>query len=1193
MSVKSQQVTKPAGTKSTPTPSGGLTRVRGFAGNHTLMRKHRGPDGTVATADEVTAMPNAVNRPVLQRKCACGSNGDDCKACDEEKVGKLGRRMQMKTAISEAGDRYEHEADRISDQMLAAPTHRSVGVAPPQIQRVLGESSRSAGTAPASVDRVLSSPGRPIETALQQDMEHRFGRDFSAVRVHAGPAAELSAREINAHAYTVGHNIVFGAGQFSPGTHEGRRLIAHELTHVVQQSSANVGRRFRNNEARELSPAPVSISQGPALGIAAPHPTSQASRIQRKMRDETNLSVVKIVAFPGRKDSAEAHLSDGSFEPITLNHNSLQPGTYLYELDHTVSTHYRRSDEVKRPGAVQWNNKSIFKGEYQFAETVTVVILEGDPSTLRERIGALEASTQHFLTSDKVGVTSYADMERVALAGEILQSQGVTEDELLLREQARAEAEALGQPVAEADDPVAWALGVVEQRQEAGEQALKNRITIVDARSKLDTWSQDDRNGIKNVVDRNVSEDVLHYILRRHGMSYSAIIASFEVELKAMTTAFLSQAQAALLRIEKTYLANKNVGLEQERLKQTIEKIRPAVLERDIAAEKRDRIKSDLTTPVGLIKIATGSDPKLAEAEAEVKRKDEALQQQSAAAGLPVVSWKGFDWEAIRGGNVESSRSTLWQFVAHARAQIRSAQKKVEKLETLYKADRMVAMTKAAVGITKGSVFDDLITYRASTEKSDDGFWGTLWNIVTIALMFVPGNIGIALRLGAGVVDMTKALDEYAEGMSLYKSDLASSAPSSLGVFLAVGGTFIDVPSMGKGVVKVLESEATAGAKFGSRAATSVESTVGREAGETVVKAGDDVSEVASQAKKAVGGERAASANILRVETPHGVVYQAAGHEFKVVGKRVIRCSEPACSDAVEKLFHVYDDTIRKNPQLKNQLKQIDEALKNGDPDLAGRLSAQFEIDAQRLRGYKTDHVERLIAENESVITANPHLQDRLAKIDEAVQSGDSDLARRLSGEFEKDAQRLTGYEKPGSNLERGRFETGPPDPKLETTRPDIKEVNRPSRAGISDRTAEKARTELRRNMGPPPSAGRGDWQTQHIIPLELTEHPLVRKMQHEHGFNINGRNNGLHMPTRPGVPGAEGMAIHRGSHQRYTGWVESDLDQLYQAWKAGGVSEKDIRRKFEDVIGKFENVARESSFGVRILGGGGGVHLK
>ena len=93
--------------------------------------------------------------------------------------------------------------------------------------------------APASVDHVLASPGRPLEPALRQDMEQRFGHDFSRVRVHSGAAAEQSARDVNAHAYTVGHNIVFGAGRFAPGTHEGRRLIAHELTHVVQQSGAD------------------------------------------------------------------------------------------------------------------------------------------------------------------------------------------------------------------------------------------------------------------------------------------------------------------------------------------------------------------------------------------------------------------------------------------------------------------------------------------------------------------------------------------------------------------------------------------------------------------------------------------------------------------------------------------------------------------------------------------------------------------------------------------------------------------------------------------------------------------------------------------------------------------------------------------------------------------------------------------
>jgi len=70
-------------------------------------------------------------------------------------------------------------------------------------------------------------------------MEPRFGHDFSQVRVHSGAVAEQSAQEVNANAYTVGHNIVFAAGRFAPQTQEGQRLIAHELTHVVQQSGSN------------------------------------------------------------------------------------------------------------------------------------------------------------------------------------------------------------------------------------------------------------------------------------------------------------------------------------------------------------------------------------------------------------------------------------------------------------------------------------------------------------------------------------------------------------------------------------------------------------------------------------------------------------------------------------------------------------------------------------------------------------------------------------------------------------------------------------------------------------------------------------------------------------------------------------------------------------------------------------------
>src|SRR5262249_22371307 len=98
--------------------------------------------------------------------------------------------------------------------------------------------NEQGNAAPAGVDRALSDPGKPLDPELRQDMEQRFGYDFSRVRVHSDAAAQQSARELNANAYTVGHDVVFWAGRFPAGTHENRRLLAHELAHVVQQSGA-------------------------------------------------------------------------------------------------------------------------------------------------------------------------------------------------------------------------------------------------------------------------------------------------------------------------------------------------------------------------------------------------------------------------------------------------------------------------------------------------------------------------------------------------------------------------------------------------------------------------------------------------------------------------------------------------------------------------------------------------------------------------------------------------------------------------------------------------------------------------------------------------------------------------------------------------------------------------------------------
>jgi hypothetical protein len=198
---------------------------------------------------------------LLQRKCACGGAPGptgECEACKKKRLG-----LQTKLKINEPGDAYEQEADRIANQVMATSAHLAVGGTPPRIQRFSGESSQQMEAAPASVDRVIASPGRPLEPALRQDMEQRFSYDFSRVRVHTGAVAEQSAREINANAYAAGHNVAFGAGRFAPGTHEGRYLIAHELTHVVQQSGQ------LQRAVSPTSACPANAHGAPASPLAA------------------------------------------------------------------------------------------------------------------------------------------------------------------------------------------------------------------------------------------------------------------------------------------------------------------------------------------------------------------------------------------------------------------------------------------------------------------------------------------------------------------------------------------------------------------------------------------------------------------------------------------------------------------------------------------------------------------------------------------------------------------------------------------------------------------------------------------------------------------------------------------------------------------------------------------------------------
>lgn len=141
--------------------------------------------------------------------------------------------IQPKLAVGTSNDPLEKEADSVADRAVDGAPSGNANVA---ASHVHSYHRRSEMEAPPIVQDALSISGRPLEPGLRRDMEQRLGHDFSNVRVHTDGAAGNSAAAIRSRAYTVGSDIIFAAGEYAPHSPAGRKLLSHELTHVVQQA---------------------------------------------------------------------------------------------------------------------------------------------------------------------------------------------------------------------------------------------------------------------------------------------------------------------------------------------------------------------------------------------------------------------------------------------------------------------------------------------------------------------------------------------------------------------------------------------------------------------------------------------------------------------------------------------------------------------------------------------------------------------------------------------------------------------------------------------------------------------------------------------------------------------------------------------------------------------------------------------
>jgi hypothetical protein len=154
-----------------------------------------------------------------------------------------GHEHEHETSLRPKGDRIAHEETDLLGRAAVAGRPDVLGPSGMLgLQRAVGNAGVSAVVEEerSPVHDVVSSGGSPLEAGVRSDMEGRFGQDFSDVRVHTGSPAHDSAKSVNAQAYTVGSNIVFQRDKYDPSSDSGKHMLAHELTHVVQQRSGPV-----------------------------------------------------------------------------------------------------------------------------------------------------------------------------------------------------------------------------------------------------------------------------------------------------------------------------------------------------------------------------------------------------------------------------------------------------------------------------------------------------------------------------------------------------------------------------------------------------------------------------------------------------------------------------------------------------------------------------------------------------------------------------------------------------------------------------------------------------------------------------------------------------------------------------------------------------------------------------------------
>jgi|GEM_PF-3245585 len=284
----------------------------------------------------------------------------------------VGRQIQAKLKISEPGDVHEQEADQIADQVMRMPDpsvaeRRTIngGASVPEIRRLCDEceeekamrmtahgeeeeketiqTKRAPGDAglAATVATAGLGSGQPLGASALNFFQPRFSHDLSQVRIHTDARAADSARSVNALAYTIGRDVVFGAGQYAPETADGKRLLAHELTHVLQNDSRPQPNQTSVTESSSGVAGKIETQVESMISRVPTYPDASCDRVQTSINRAWPTSK-RWVQLANRRLGEPSGVASGLQTHFKLNHADASQAADLA----TVRQVFARMEEI-------------------------------------------------------------------------------------------------------------------------------------------------------------------------------------------------------------------------------------------------------------------------------------------------------------------------------------------------------------------------------------------------------------------------------------------------------------------------------------------------------------------------------------------------------------------------------------------------------------------------------------------------------------------------------------------------------------------------------------------------------------------------------------------------------------------------------------------------------------------------------